>query len=203
MATAGTYRVKGRTARSRETRGRIMRATRDLLDSGDFHQASVEEVADRAGVSRATVYQHFPSRLDLVDAVCESFEDNESLARAKAAVDLPNLDEALDETIANAVGFWSSEDGLLAQLYGAASVDPAARDFVERQRSDRRKSMQTLARRLAESDRLRAGVDRAEALAQVMFLTSYGTYRELRQEGLSDKRVIEFLQASARRLLAR
>ena len=203
MAATGTYRVKGRTARSRETRAKIMGATRDLLDSGEFHEASVEQVADRAGVSRATVYQHFPSRLDLIDAVCEGFADNTSLAAAKAAVELPDLDEALAETIANSVGFWCSEDGLLTQLYGAASVDPAARDFVERQLSDRRSTMRTLARRLDESGRLRHGLDRAAALAEIMLLTSYGTYRELRQEGFSDKRVVAHLQSAAKRLLLR
>jgi AcrR family transcriptional regulator len=203
MAIAGTYRVRGRTARSRETRAKIIGATRELLDSGEFHDASVEQVADRAGVSRATVYQHFPSRLDLVDAVCESFADNEALAAAKEAVKLPDLDRALSETIANSVGFWSSERAMLEQLYGAASVDPAAQDFVERQLADRRASMQTLARRLDADGRLGRGVDRPLALADLMLLTSFGTYRELRQEGLSDKRMIEHLQSAAKRLLLR
>jgi hypothetical protein len=36
-----------------------------------------------------------------------------------------------------------------------------------------------------------------------MVVTSYGTYRELRGEGLSGKRIVEHLQSAAKRLLLR
>ena len=35
-----------------------MAAVRDLLAEGSFHESTVEEVAERAGISRATLYQH-------------------------------------------------------------------------------------------------------------------------------------------------
>ena len=115
-----------------------MEATRELLDEGSFHESTVEQVGERAGVSRATVYQYFPSRLELVDAICDAFAENPALLAVREAVDLPGVEEALDETIANSVRFWSSEDAILKQLYGATAVDPASRDLVERQLSDRR-----------------------------------------------------------------
>jgi AcrR family transcriptional regulator len=197
------YRPRGRTKRSEETRARIMGATRDLLDKGEFHETSVEDVAERAGVSRATVYQHFPSRLDLVDAICDTFAENPSLLALRDTVVLPDAEEALSETIANTVRFWASEDAVLQQLYGATAIDPAARDLVDRQLSDRRGEMQRLARNLDEARRLRRGIDRKDALAQLMLLTGYGTYRELRLELSSDAKVIDALQAMARRLLLR
>jgi AcrR family transcriptional regulator len=195
------YRPRGRTKRSKETRARIMDATRALLDEGEFHKTSVEDVAERAGVSRATVYQHFPSRLELVDAICDTFAENPALLALRDTVALPDPAQALDETIANTVRFWSSEDKVLQQLYGATAIDPAARDLVERQLSDRRGEMQRLARHLDEAGGLRRGVDRRGALAQLMVLTGYGSYRELRQDGLSDAKAIEHLQAAAKRLL--
>jgi AcrR family transcriptional regulator len=196
------YRSKGRTKRSGETRARIMDATRELLDEGTFHESSVEQVGERAGVSRATVYQHFPSRLELVDAMCDTFAANPALVRIRDSVELDDLDEALRETVADAARFWSSEDSVLRELYGVAAVDPAARDLVGRQLRDRRGEMQKLARRLDEGRWLRRGVDRAEALIHLLVLTSYGTYRELREAGLSDARLIGHLQAAAVRLLA-
>ena len=45
-----------------------MEAVRELLQEGAFHESTVEQVAARAGVSRATVYQQFGSRVGLVDA---------------------------------------------------------------------------------------------------------------------------------------
>jgi AcrR family transcriptional regulator len=178
-----------------------MDATRELLDEGTFHETTVEQVGERAGVSRATVYQHFPSRLDLVDAMCDTFGQNPALLKLRDSVELDDLEAAMRETIADAVRFWSSEDSVLQQLYGVSAVDPAAQALVERQWRDRRGEMQKLARRLDEGRALRSGVDRREALTQLMMLTSYGTYRELRLAGLSDANLTAQLQSTAGTLL--
>jgi AcrR family transcriptional regulator len=180
-----------------------MGATRELLDEGAFHDATVEQVGERAGVSRATVYQHFPSRLDLVDAMCDTFGENPALIRVRESVELEDVAAALDETISATMRFWASEDAVLRQLYGVAAVDPAAHDLVERQLRDRRGEMRKLARRLDEGGVLRSGVDRDQALAHLLVLTSYGTHRELRQEGFSEARAIEHIRSAARRLLLR
>ena len=60
--------VSRRPRKSQQTRERIIAAVHDLLEEGSFHESTVEEVASRAGVSRATLYQHFGTRLGLVDA---------------------------------------------------------------------------------------------------------------------------------------
>src|SRR4051812_12789865 len=65
MSTGRAYRARGRLSRSEQTRERIMAAVRELLAAGTFHESTVEQVADRAGIARATLYQHFRSRLDL------------------------------------------------------------------------------------------------------------------------------------------
>src|SRR3954468_8189346 len=56
---------------SARTRDRVIDTVRGLLAEGSFHESTVEEVADRAGISRATLYTHFGSRTGLVDAICE------------------------------------------------------------------------------------------------------------------------------------
>jgi AcrR family transcriptional regulator len=192
--------VRRPNARSRATRRRINDAVRELLAEGSFHTSTMEEVAERAGVSRATLYQHFGSRLDLVDAVCEGFAENPALARLRETVELPDADKALDETIANTVAFWSSEHDVLRNLYDVAAVDPAAQELVERQRDDRRGEYERLVRTLARAGRL--GVPRTQALTVLLLLSSYDAYRELRDEGLSDRRATALLQDSARRLLS-
>src|SRR2546423_11494468 len=134
MPAARAYRARRRPKRSEDTRDRIMTAVRELLAEGAFHESTVEEVADRAGVARATLYQHFGSRLELVDGICDSFAVNPALLRIRDTVELADPDEALAETIAATVRFWSSEDGILSQLYGVIAVDQAAQDLVDRQR---------------------------------------------------------------------
>jgi AcrR family transcriptional regulator len=190
------YRARRRPERTAATRDRIKAAVHELLAEGGFHEATVEEVADRAGVSRATIYQHFGSRLELVDAICETFDANPALLELRELVELEDPDEALARTIANTVRFWSSEDSVLSQLYGVAAIDPAARALVDRQRADRSGEYERLVGNLAHAGRLR--VQARHALTLLLVLSSYETYRELRAAGLSDRRITAFLQGAAR-----
>src|SRR5437867_8418924 len=130
MALSRVYRQRRRAESTARTRAQIMDAVRTLLEERTFHEASVEEIAQFAGVSRATLYQHFGSRLDLVDAICETFDANPALLELREIVESPDSDVALAETIANSIRFWSAEDPILSQLYGVVAIDPAAHDLV-------------------------------------------------------------------------
>jgi AcrR family transcriptional regulator len=195
------YRARGRPKRSEETRERIKTAVRDLLADGTFHESTVEEVADRAGVARATLYQHFRSRLELIDAICETFDENPALLRLREIVESPDADTALADTVAGSIAFWSSEDPVLRHLYGVASIDPAAQDLVDRQRADRRSELERLVRNLARAGRLRKETNERRALALLLVLTSFETFRELREAGLTDRQLTTTLQQAARELL--
>jgi AcrR family transcriptional regulator len=164
-----------------------MGAVRELLAEGAFHGTTVEEVARRAGVSRASLYQHFGSRLGLVDAMCETFDENPALVAIRGT-------ESVDELLALVVEFWAAEEQILVQLYGVAAVDPAAGALVERQRRDRQSELRRVLRA--------AGIDGREAFATLSLLTSFETYRELRRHaGLPKAEVVRQLQAAAHRLL--
>src|SRR3954467_3957743 len=187
--------------RAAETRRRILAAVRELLAERTFHDCTVEDVAERAGVSRATLYQHFRSRLELVDAICDTMAVNPALVELRQQVALPDPHAALAETIAHAVHFWSSEDAVLSQLYGVVAVDPAAKDLVDRQRADRRGELERLVRNLRRSGRLRKGTTEKRALAVLLLLTSYESYRELQEAGISEREGTRIIQESARALL--
>ncbi|HZP74360.1 MAG TPA: TetR family transcriptional regulator [Gaiellaceae bacterium] len=170
-----------RLPRTSAARARILETAQTLLEEGSFHETTVEEVAARAGVARATLYQHFGSRAGLVDAICDAMDANPVLAPVRRTSDLGELVSALVE-------FWASEEQILVQLYHAAAVDPAARDFVERQRRDR---YGELRRVLGEW-----GGERFAALAVA---TSFESYLELRRgAGLSKDAVVRTLQTLAR-----
>jgi AcrR family transcriptional regulator len=179
------YATRRRT--SRGTREKIMGAVRELLADGRFHESTVEEVASLAGVSRATLYQHFGSRLGLVDALCDTFDENPALIAVRDTEDIAEL-------IALVVDFWEAEEPVLRQLYGVAAVDPAARDLVERQRRDRHAELRRLLRANGRTDE--------HSFAAMSLLTSFETYVELRRVvGLSKRDVIRMLHDDATRLL--
>ena len=76
---------KRRTARlSGETRERLVGAARQLLEEGGYAAASVQAIADRAGVSAGALYRHFPSKAKLFVEVF----------REAATRDLAAIDEA-------------------------------------------------------------------------------------------------------------
>jgi len=160
---------------SARTRDKVIDTVRALLSEGAFHESTVEKVAERAGVSRATLYTHFGSRTGLVDSICERLNATPALQEIRKTTDVARLIEL-------SVEFWAGDERIFEQLYGAAAVDPAAGDFVERQRRDRTKEI----RRIATSK---------EQQAQLLLLTSFETYRELRRGvGLPQAEVTATLQ---------
>ena len=64
----------------------VLDATLDLLASGGFAGLSFEAVADRAGVSRTTVYRRWPTKLELVRAALLRLASVQPLARDTGAL---------------------------------------------------------------------------------------------------------------------
>jgi AcrR family transcriptional regulator len=62
------YRQKLRAERQAETRQRIIEAAAALHLARGPAQTSINEIAERAGVNRVTVYRHFPDTRSLLEA---------------------------------------------------------------------------------------------------------------------------------------
>lgn len=85
-------------ARSRRTRGRLLEAAREILESEGFDALTMTAVALRSGVTRRSVYLHFPSRTDLIGSLFDFFADAEGLQDSLRRVwSAPDASEALDE----------------------------------------------------------------------------------------------------------
>jgi len=64
-----TLTWKERQRQERETQ--ILQAAQDVLIEKGYHEMSMDEIAARVGISKGTVYLHFPSKEDLVAALFE------------------------------------------------------------------------------------------------------------------------------------
>ena len=71
IETVGEERRRGRP-RSEEAKRAILRAAFDLLVEQGLAATSMDSVAERAGVSKATIYRRYPSKADLVIAAAHS-----------------------------------------------------------------------------------------------------------------------------------
>jgi len=65
---------------SSDTRQRILRAARELLESDARPDIGLEQVAKRAGVSRQAIYLHFGSRGALLLALAKYVDESEGLS---------------------------------------------------------------------------------------------------------------------------
>ena len=70
-----------RTAR----RAQLLAAAQDVFVSNGYHAAAMDEIAERAGVSKPVLYQHFPGKLELYMALLESHVD-ELVGRVRTAI---------------------------------------------------------------------------------------------------------------------
>ncbi|WP_018502233.1 TetR/AcrR family transcriptional regulator [Parafrankia discariae] len=75
----------GRTPRLPRTarRFQLLGAAREVFVAQGYHAAAMDEIAERAGVSKPVLYQHFPGKLDLYLALLD--EHSEKLVSAVRA----------------------------------------------------------------------------------------------------------------------
>ncbi|HEX7321779.1 MAG TPA: TetR/AcrR family transcriptional regulator [Mycobacterium sp.] len=59
-----------------ERRSQLLDAASDVFVDRGYHSAGMDEIADRAGVSKPILYQHFSSKLELYLAVLSQHGDN-------------------------------------------------------------------------------------------------------------------------------
>src|SRR5271166_3999433 len=54
-----------------ERRGQLLAAASEVFVDRGYHAAAMDEIADRAGVSKPVLYQHFPGKLELYLALLD------------------------------------------------------------------------------------------------------------------------------------
>jgi AcrR family transcriptional regulator len=90
MTSAATDRLPGTPDPARGTRlsrparrRQLLGAAQEVFVANGYHATAMDEIAERAGVSKPVLYQHFPSKLELYLAVLDRLVD--SLVEAVSA----------------------------------------------------------------------------------------------------------------------
>lgn len=181
----------------------VLDAAVQLVSEDAFHSATMEDLARRAGVSRATVFTRFGSKLGVLEGLSTRCAGGPTMAAIRAAVTVADPVEAIDALIDAAAEHWEEQGFILIQLKAIVVLEPEASALIDEQRDDQRSSTLGLVRRLAASGRLRDGWTPVQAAASLHALTSVETFLELRRDyGLSLAKVKTSLRQLARGFIA-
>jgi AcrR family transcriptional regulator len=191
-----------RRRESAETVDRVLEAAERLIKDGAFHAATMDELAEAAGVSRATVFNRFGSKLGVLEALFIRGMEGPEMTAIQEALALEDPVAALDAVVEAGCAIWEACGFVVRQLQAVAILEPGAAALVDRQRDEQRADLQGLTRRLAKAGRLRSGLTQARATATLHMLTSLESFLWLREGyGLSLHQTGETLAELARTLL--
>ena len=152
------------------TRERIIAAAIDVLTEQPATEMSSESVARAAGIAARTVYRHFPTRSDLLDAVWEEIDHRLGLSQlpntnsAALLAFVPELFDRLDSNSAIVNALITSNTG----------------HEMSRRTSERR--LEAIEGALAEETKRLPRAERDRLTALVRVLTSPMTWHLLRQK---------------------
>ncbi|RLP76818.1 TetR/AcrR family transcriptional regulator [Mycetocola tolaasinivorans] len=98
----------------------VLRATEEILTEGGYPAATVDAIAARSGVSKATIYKHWPSRTAVA---AKAF--GRLMAHALPLPDTGDSAQDLIEQVRRVSAFYASDLGaVFAQLLAACVDDP-------------------------------------------------------------------------------
>lgn len=124
MSTARTYELKRRAERQDETRRRIVEAAVELHTTLGPSRTTVTAVAERAGVTRPTVYAHFPDDRSLFQACSGHVRASVPPPEPAAWRSIADPGERLQTALRDLYGYYERLEPLLEKVQRDAPVMP-------------------------------------------------------------------------------
>jgi AcrR family transcriptional regulator len=177
------YELKERAESQERTRQRIAKAAAELHEEVGPAETTVAEIARRAGVSRLTVYKHFPDNAALYPA-CSAHHLSEhplpDFGSALAPEDPTERTRSLLRTVYG--GWYRAQRPMMRNLQRDRRLDPALDEFM---RANSDAALGGLADALAAGFELEADREaRVRSMARVAL--DFWTWERLTGEGLDD-----------------
>ena len=127
------------TARPRGTRLPRLARRRQLLDAAlevfvarGYHAAAMDEIADRAGVSKPVLYQHFPGKQELYLALLDESVERLIEGLRTALRSNPDNRERVNATFAAYFGYVAEHSGTFRLVFESDfTSEPAVRERLD------------------------------------------------------------------------
>ncbi|MEO6792080.1 MAG: TetR/AcrR family transcriptional regulator [Ornithinibacter sp.] len=113
-----THTARGQRMPRSARRAQLLDAAQAVFVQSGYHAAAMDEIADRAGVSKPVLYQHFPGKLDLylalLDKHCHTLE---GLVGEALATSTDDNEARVHATIAAYFDFVSREGAAFRMVF--------------------------------------------------------------------------------------
>jgi len=184
------YELKARAESQERTRQRIAKAAAELHEKVGPAETTVAEIARRAGVTRPTVYKHFPDDAALYPACSAHHLSRHPLPDFRTALAPADPVERLRSLLRAVYGGWYRDQRrLMRNLQRDRRVDPALDEFM---RANSDAALGGLA------DTVTAGFEvepdqAARVRAMVGVALDFWTWERLAGEGIDDEAAAELM----------
>lgn len=105
-----------------ETKNRIMTAAMDVFADVDFHQATVRDIAKKAGIAKATIYKYFESKEQLLNHIATDKMRQATRNMEKHLAGLRGTETKLRKMTWFYLDFFQQEPKLAWMIYASSSM---------------------------------------------------------------------------------
>lgn len=126
-------RPRGARMPRRERRAQLLDSALEVFVAQGYHAASMDDIADRAGVSKPVLYQHFPGKLELYVALLDSSCD-QVIDHCRAALEATSDNkQRVAATMDAFYTYVAGESGAFRLVFESdLTSEPAVRERVDR-----------------------------------------------------------------------
>ena len=182
--------MRRRAEQMDQTRQRIVEATVELHGSVGLAATTIAAVADRAGVTRLTVYRHFPDEAALIGACSAHWMSRQQPPDPGAWSQIGDPADRLRAGLTDLYRFYRAGAGMLSHVYRDFATLPQALQQALRDQDD-------LHREVLEAPFGGAAGQRRRLRAVIGHATSFWTWHSLcAEQGLSDQEAVEVITAA-------
>jgi AcrR family transcriptional regulator len=175
---------------AQQNRERILAVAKEAFAKSGAN-ASLDDMARRAGVGPGTLYRHFPSRVDLLKAVYQAGADQLARAASEFAETLPPID-ALRAWMMLFVDYLSDKQ-IIAPAFNALVDDP--HKFYETSYGQIWEAVRSLVKRAIKSGDIRKDLDAVDLLRALVGVASVGASSDWQQNA---KKLVDILILGSR-----
>jgi AcrR family transcriptional regulator len=197
--TPRPYDAPARRRTADEGRERILAASREVLNLDDLRSFSLEAVAQRAGVTRMTVYNQFGSKGALLGEVFDTLIERDAFSKMPAVFQEEDAGVAFDQLVGILGRFYTDNQVLMARMAVAAGIDPDLDEVIRTKNLRRRRAIETLVQRIADTHE--PAVAPAELVNTLDVLLNFSTFKGIAGPSRTPKAVVPHMRRMIRGVL--